>query len=65
MPKKEWVQASIHCPSCGTIVTGYRDKEGCAKMQCATCQCNMVTKQVSRRHERIDLYAPQGQIAIN
>ena len=65
MPREKWIRAIVHCPNCGTIVTGYRDKEGSAKMQCATCQAIMVTKRVSRRHERIDLYAPQGQIAIN
>ena len=65
MSKKEWIQATVHCPNCGEIVTGYRDKAGCAKMQCINCQANVVAKQMSRRHERIDLFAPNGQIALN
>ena len=65
MAREKWIPAIIHCPNCGTIVTGYRDDKGCAKIHCETCQANMVTKQVSRRHERIDLFAPQGQVSIN
>ena len=64
MAANEWVQAILHCPNCGSIVTGYRDKEGYAKIQCLTCQVNIVSKRISRRHERIDLYAPQGQVAV-
>ena len=40
-------------------------EDGMAKMECPVCKLCMVSKQKSRRHETIDIYAPVGQVALN
>ena len=56
-----WNPIQIHCPNCGTIITGYKNNEGTLKLECRICRVKMIYKQMGRRHDRIDIYAPEGQ----
>ena len=61
----KWKLAMMYCPNCGHLVMGYRNEDGIAKMECPVCKLCMVSKQKSRRHETLDIYAPVGQVALN
>lgn len=58
---EEWTPFSWHCPNCGKIVSGYRGTDGRIKVQCINCRVVMSRKIMGRRHDTIDLYAPEGQ----
>ncbi len=60
----EWKPVQWHCANCGSIVMGVRNSEGIVKVKCSHCQAVMVAKAMGRRHDRIDIYAPQGQQRI-
>ena len=53
-----------HCPNCGSLVMGVRNKEGLVKVECTTCSSVMVSRMMGRRHDRIDIYAPTGQTRV-
>lgn len=56
--ENDWMQTIRICHNCGQKITGYRKKDGLLKIQCPVCGACMVCKFMSRRHERIDVYAP-------
>jgi ribosomal protein S27E len=56
-----WKPITIHCPNCGTITTGYKNNEGTVKLECRICRVTIIYKQMGRRHDRIDIYALEGQ----
>ena len=58
---EEWIPFSWHCPNCGSIVTGYKNQNGDIKVQCGRCKTVMVRRLKNRRHDTIDLFAPEGQ----
>ena len=57
----EWTPFSSYCSNCGTIVTGYRNSAGLIKIECPRCHVSIVRKIISRRHDRFDVFAPEGQ----
>lgn len=56
-----WIPFSWHCPNCGAIVMGYQNDKGTIRIECARCGTVMVRSFKGRRHDTIDLYAPNGQ----
>ena len=59
--QEQWVSFSWHCPNCGMIVVGVKNSDGTIKVQCRHCGTAMVRRIKGRRHDTIDLYAPQNQ----
>lgn len=59
--KDEWVPFSWHCSNCGAIVAGYKNEKGTIKVECKKCGVVMVRSFKGRRHDTIDLFAPNGQ----
>ena len=63
MQEKEiWRPFSWHCPNCGEISVGYKNSSGTIKVECSKCHAVMVRKVMGRRHNRIDIYAPKGEV---
>lgn len=60
--KLTWKQSALHCPNCGGLVSGSRNIEGQIRFQCYLCGVRIVLKQMGRRHDRIDVYARDGQV---
>lgn len=56
-----WKPTRRHCINCGRVLTGYRNENGLVKLQCTRCGLVMVSKRISRRHERIDITPPYGE----
>ena len=56
-----WKPTRRHCINCGQALTGYRNENGLVKLQCTRCGLVMVSKRISRRHERIDITPPYGE----
>ena len=59
---EDWSVSKRICINCGKQIVGYRDAKGLVKISCPRCGLSMVSKLISRRHERIDIYAPDGAI---
>ena len=59
--KSGFTRVQWYCPNCGSLVAGVRNKEGLVKVQCRSCFAVMVSKAMGRRHDQIDVYAPDGQ----
>ena len=57
----QWQPTTQICHHCGRKITGYRRKDGLLKIQCPSYLTSMVSKVMSRRHERIDIYAPPNE----
>ncbi len=60
----EWQPFPMFCSNCGNRLTGYRNSEGLIKIECGRCHSISVRKSIGRRHNRIDIYAPKGQVTI-
>lgn len=60
--KEEWTPFSWHCPNCGAIVTGYKNKKGSVKVECKRCRATMVRTPKDKKHDCIDIFAPKGQV---
>lgn len=57
-----WQAFSWHCPNCGEIAVGYKNSKGTIKVECPKCHAVMVRTIMGRRHDRIDIYAPKGEV---
>ena len=60
--KDNWTPIPMYCSNCGALLYGYRNDEGKIKYECKRCGTVAVRVQKGRRHDKIDLYAPEGQI---
>lgn len=58
----EWVVSRKICLNCGNKLCGIRDAKGLVKMKCDKCGLSLVSKYMSRRHERVDVYIPEGNV---
>jgi len=56
-----WVSLSWHCSNCGNIVVGFKNEKGDIKVECKKCHVVMIRTIKGRRHDTIDLYAPNDQ----
>jgi len=52
---------SVCCPNCHEINHGLEDREGIVRITCKRCKSVMVQKRMGRRHNRIDVYAPEDR----
>lgn len=57
---ERWNPYPIFCPNCGKINYGYKNTDGKIKYECSKCMIKFVRVQKSRRHDTIDIYAPDG-----
>ena len=57
-----WTPIPMYCSNCGALLYGYRNDEGKIKYECKRCGTVAVRVQKGRRHDKIDLYAPEGQL---
>lgn len=55
--KEEWIPLTWHCPHCGAVIEGHKDKDGIIRIECDRCGIVMVQKFKDRQRERIDIYA--------
>lgn len=60
--KDNWTPIPMYCSNCGALLYGYRNDEGKIKYECKRCGTVAVRVQKGCRHDKIDLYAPEGQI---
>ena len=63
--QNEWKPTKRLCTNCGQLIVGYRNEKGFVKLQCPKCGLVMVSKRMSRRHERIDITPPSGEYIDN
>ncbi len=61
---QRWESYSWHCVNCGSVVTGYKNKNGEIKIECRTCHTTMIRSIKSSKHDVINVYAPTGQVHI-
>ena len=57
-----WTPIPMYYSNCGALLYGYRNDEGKIKYECKRCGTVAVRVQKGRRHDKIDLYAPEGQV---
>lgn len=60
-----WKPVRRICVNCGQELIGYQNGKGLVKMQCPRCGLVMVSRRISRRHERIDITPPPGNYIDN
>ncbi len=65
MQEQIWTPLVMYCVNCSHQVIGYRNKDGKVKIQCPKCGVKYVSQKKGRRHEQIDVYAPEGQVALS
>ena len=54
--QESWNPVRRRCVNCGSEVVGYRNEKDCFKLRCPKCGLVMVSKRMSRRRERIDIF---------
>lgn len=55
---------SWYCINCGHILTGYKRNDDKVKITCIKCGSEQIMQSLSRRHNRLDSYAPKGMESI-
>ena len=58
---EKWTPVARFCSNCGKKIIGYRSSDGLLKVQCQYCGVVYVSKRISRRKERVEITAPEGQ----
>ena len=58
---ESWDEIPMFCPNCGHLNHGYRNRENTIRYECTRCKVVLVRTVKGRRHDTIDLYAPNGQ----
>lgn len=54
--QESWNPVRRRCVNCGSEVVGYRNEKDCVKLRCPKYGLVMVSKRMSRRRERIDIF---------
>lgn len=54
--QESWNPVRRRCVNCGSEVVGYRNEKDCVKLRCPKCGLVMVSRRMSRRRERIDIF---------
>ena len=66
MPKFEYEKPiPFVCYNCHKTITGIRDVNGLTKVKCPCCGTITVSKAMSRRHVKLDIFAPEGQVIMD
>lgn len=63
----EWKPFSWYCVNCGTLMSGFKNKNGDTKGQCTKCGVVMVRTFKSKKKQNVDCfeaYAPKGMVRI-
>lgn len=50
----------MHCPNCQAVICGTRGEDGRIRSRCTSCGTLTVRTIKSRRHDVLDIYAPEG-----
>ena len=58
---EDWTIYSWYCPNCKCEVAGLKNQKNQIRVKCSGCGAEMVRTIVSRRHDVIDVYAPNGE----
>ncbi len=58
---EDWTIYSWYCPNCKNEVAGLKNDKNQIRVKCGRCGVEMVRTVKGRRHDVIDLYAPEGQ----
>ena len=58
---EDWTIYSWYCPNCKNEVAGLKNDKNQIRVKCGMCGVEMVRTLKGRRHDVIDLYAPDGQ----
>ena len=58
--RNSWHPLSWYCSNCGHLVTAFRNSKGEFKIACPSCRAVMIRTKMSRRHEKIEIFAPEG-----
>ena len=57
----DWRIYTWYCPNCKEEVAGLKNKKNQIKVKCSRCEAEMIRTVVGRRHDAIDIYAPNGE----
>ena len=57
----DWIIYSWYCPNCKEEVAGLKNKKNQIKVKCSRCGAEMIRTVAGRRHDVIDIYAPNGE----
>lgn len=58
---EDWTIYSWYCPNCKNEVAGLKNDKNQIRVKCNKCGVEMVRTVKGRRHDVIDLFAPDGQ----
>ena len=58
---EDWTIYSWYCPNCKNEVAGLKNDKNQIRVKCGMCGVEMVRTVKSRRHDVIDIYAPDAQ----
>ena len=53
--REDWNIYSWYCPNCKSEVAGLK------RVKCSRCGAEMIRTIIGRRHDVIDIYAPDGE----
>ena len=57
----DWRIYTWYCPNCKEEVAGLKNKKNQIKVKCSRCGAEMIRTVVGRRHDEIDISAPNGE----
>lgn len=57
----DWRIYTWYCPNCKEEVAGLKNKKNQIRVKCKKCGAEMIRTIVGRRHDVIDIYAPNGE----
>lgn len=55
-----WRPFISYCPNCSNKLVGFPDESGMVRIRCRKCMAEVKRKRLGRKHDRLDLYAPEG-----
>jgi len=58
---EDWTIYSWYCPNCKNEVAGLKNEKNQIKVKCKVCGARMVRTLKGRRHDVIDIYAPDEE----
>ena len=57
-------QVKFRCPNCWNMGMVWRDEHRVIRYECPQCRAATISKQIGRRHIRLDVYAPPDTEAL-
>lgn len=59
--REDWNIYSWYCPNCKSEVAGLKNKNNQIRVKCSRCGAEMIRTIKGRRHDVIDIFAPEGE----